>query len=189
LLAVSSIDNVMQYYDLFKEERSGEHDLRIATIPMAVMKIQTKQMIAFRWWTREWLGGRTKSLINQVTADKLKAILAIITPCMERVLRPRIVNRFKIFQSISRRLKKEGRSFNNEKDRLDIVIVVNMMHRFWCQESKYLYVDKNLKQHGLIQAFSRTESNIGWAEVTREHLSFRKKKQQMRLLCFRIKRQ
>jgi type I restriction enzyme R subunit len=34
----------------------------------------------------------------------------------------------KYFQSISKRLKdREKESFNNEKDRLDIVIVVNMM--------------------------------------------------------------
>ncbi|PTT10965.1 deoxyribonuclease HsdR, partial [Flavobacterium sp. HMWF030] len=33
LLAVSSIDNVIQYYDLFQEKKeAGEHDLRIATI-------------------------------------------------------------------------------------------------------------------------------------------------------------
>jgi type I restriction enzyme R subunit len=28
----SSIDNVMQYYDLFQQKEAGEHDLRIATI-------------------------------------------------------------------------------------------------------------------------------------------------------------
>jgi type I restriction enzyme R subunit len=33
LLAVSSIDNVIQYYDLFQQKKeAGEHDLRIATI-------------------------------------------------------------------------------------------------------------------------------------------------------------
>lgn len=32
-MAVSSIDNVIQYYDLFqKKKEAGEHDLRIATI-------------------------------------------------------------------------------------------------------------------------------------------------------------
>jgi type I restriction enzyme R subunit len=45
---------------------------------------------------------------------------------------------------------------------LDIVIVVNMMLTgFDAKKVNTLYVDKNLKQHGLIQAFSRTESNIG----------------------------
>jgi type I restriction enzyme R subunit len=42
------------------------------------------------------------------------------------------------------------------KDRLDIVIVVNMMLTgFDAKKVNTLYVDKNLKQHGLIQAFSR----------------------------------
>jgi type I restriction enzyme R subunit len=77
------------------------------------------------------------------------------------------VNRFKIFQSISKRLKRERKeSFNNEKDRLDIVIVVNMMLTgFDAKKVNTLYVDKNLKQHGLIQAFSRTNRIL----VSRSH--------------------
>jgi type I restriction enzyme R subunit len=73
------------------------------------------------------LGGRTKSHYKSShSRDKLESYIGDYNTCMARVTR-RIVNRFKIFQSISKRLKIEKESFNNEKDRLDIVIVVNMM--------------------------------------------------------------
>jgi type I restriction enzyme R subunit len=62
------------------------------------------------------------------------------------------------FQNISKVSKKrlkerEKESFNNEKDRLDIVIVNMMLTGFDAKKVNTLYVDKNLKQHG-IQAFS-----------------------------------
>jgi type I restriction enzyme R subunit len=45
-----------------------------------------------------------------------------------------------------------------------------MLTGFDAKKVNTLYVDKNLKQHGLIQAFSRTNRILGErAEVTREH--------------------
>ena len=79
------------------------------------------------------------------------------------------------FKDISKRLKeREKVNFNEEKDRLDIVIVVNMMLTgFDAKKVNTLYVDKNLKQHGLIQAFSRTNRILG------------EQKSQGNILCFR----
>ncbi len=79
------------------------------------------------------------------------------------------------FKDISKRLKeREKTTFNEEKDRLDIVIVVNMMLTgFDAKKVNTLYVDKNLKQHGLIQAFSRTNRTLG------------EDKSQGNILCFR----
>jgi type I restriction enzyme R subunit len=57
---------------------------------------------------------------------------------------------------------------------LDLVIVVNMMLTgFDAKKVNTLYVDKNLKQHGLIQAFSRTNRILG------------EQKSQGNILCFR----
>tara|TARA_R110002049_G_scaffold41140_1_gene124294 strand:- start:1145 stop:2284 length:1140 start_codon:yes stop_codon:yes gene_type:complete len=79
------------------------------------------------------------------------------------------------FKDISKRLKeREKETFNDEKDRLDIVLVVNMMLTgFDAKKVNTLYVDKNLKQHGLIQAFSRTNRILG------------EQKSQGNILCFR----
>lgn len=49
-----------------------------------------------------------------------------------------------------------------DKDRLDILLVVNMfLTGFDAKKLNTLYVDKNLKFHGLIQAFSRTNRTLG----------------------------
>jgi type I restriction enzyme R subunit len=79
------------------------------------------------------------------------------------------------FKDISKRLKeREKATFNDEKDRLDIVIVVNMMLTgFDAKKVNTLYVDKNLKQHGLIQAFSRTNRILGEQKSQGNILAFR----------------
>ena len=78
------------------------------------------------------------------------------------------------FKDISKRLKEREKTTFLDKDRLDIVIVVNMMLTgFDAKKVNTLYVDKNLKHHGLIQAFSRTNRILG------------EKKSQGNILCFR----
>jgi type I restriction enzyme R subunit len=79
------------------------------------------------------------------------------------------------FKDISKRLKeREKKNFNDEKDRLDIVIVVNMMFTgFDAKKVNTLYVDKNLKQHGLIQAYSRTNRILGEQKSQGNILAFR----------------
>ena len=78
------------------------------------------------------------------------------------------------FTNISKRLKDREKESFLDKDRLDIVIVVNMMLTgFDAKKVNTLYVDKNLKHHGLIQAYSRTNRILG------------EQKSQGNILCFR----
>jgi len=61
------------------------------------------------------------------------------------------------FKDISKRLKEREKVGFKAEYRLDIVLVVNMfLTGFDAKKVNTLYVDKNLKQHGLIQTFSRT---------------------------------
>jgi type I restriction enzyme R subunit len=61
------------------------------------------------------------------------------------------------FKDISKRIKEREKVSFNEKDRVDILLVVNMfLTGFDAKKVNTLYLDKNLKYHGLIQAFSRT---------------------------------
>ena len=61
------------------------------------------------------------------------------------------------FKDISKRIKEREKVGFNEKDRVDILLVVNMfLTGFDAKKVNTLYVDKNLRYHGLIQAFSRT---------------------------------
>jgi type I restriction enzyme R subunit len=65
-----------------------------------------------------------------------------------------------------------------------------MLTGFDAKKVNTLYVDKNLKQHGLIQAFSRTNRILGEQKSQGTFYPLETSKAQMRiLLCFRIKRQ
>jgi type I restriction enzyme, R subunit len=83
------------------------------------------------------------------------------------------------FKDISKRLKeREKESFNDEKDRLDLVLVVNMLLTgFDAKKVNTLYVDRNLKHHGLIQAYSRTNRILGEQKSQGNILSFRNLKE------------
>ncbi|PHO02221.1 hypothetical protein CSC82_16820 [Rhodobacteraceae bacterium 4F10] len=66
------------------------------------------------------------------------------------------------YNHLSKRLKDRDRKDALDKDRLDILLVVNMfLTGFDAKKLNTLYVDKNLKYHGLIQAFSRTNRTLG----------------------------
>jgi type I restriction enzyme R subunit len=180
LLAVSSIDNVIQYYDLFQQKKAaGEHDLRIATI--------------FTYGTNEDsdeaqdclpddyedfdVAAEPQTLYKSShTRDKLESYIGDYNNIFGTSYSTKDSESFqKYAQNISKRLKdREKENFNNEKDRLDIVIVVNMMLTgFDAKKVNTLYVDKNLKQHGLIQAFSRTNRILGEQKSQGNILSFR----------------
>jgi type I restriction enzyme R subunit len=179
LLAVCSIDNVMQYYDLFqKKKEAGEHDLRIATIftygsneDSDEAKDSLPEEEEF-----DWAAEPKATYKSSHSRDKLESYIGDYNTMYGTSYTTKDSESFqKYFQSISRRLKdREKESFNNEKDRLDIVIVVNMMLTgFDAKKVNTLYVEKNLKQHGLIQAFSRTNRILGEQKSQGNILSFR----------------
>jgi len=60
-------------------------------------------------------------------------------------------------KDISKKLKDRDRNPENPENRIDVLLVVNMfLTGFDAKKVNTLYVDKNLKFHGLIQAYSRT---------------------------------
>ncbi|WP_339848269.1 type I restriction endonuclease subunit R [uncultured Dokdonia sp.] len=178
LFAVSSIDNAIKYYDIFQQKKeAGEHDLRIATIftyganedsDFAIDALPDDQMSQ----AAEPASAYTLSH----TRDKLENYIADYNAMYNTSFTTKDQQQFEnYFKDISKRLKeREKITFDDEKDRLDIVIVVNMMLTgFDAKKVNTLYVDKNLKQHGLIQAFSRTNRTLG------------DQKSQGNILCFR----
>ncbi len=180
LLAVSSIDNVIRYYDLFQKKKlAGEHDLRIATIftyGTNEDSDEAKDFLPSDEVDFDVLAEAPTSYQAKHTRDKLENYIGDYNKMFGQNFSTKDSQQFeKYFQNISKRLKnRELENFNNELDRLDIVIVVNMMLTgFDAKKVNTLYVDKNLKQHGLIQAFSRTNRIFG------------EQKSQGNILCFR----
>lgn len=178
LFAVSSIANLIQYYDIFQQKKlAGEHDLRIATIYSYGANEEDED-------AQDYLPGDEATQVGEKrvfyksshSRDKLDEYIADYNKMYNTSFSTKDGKQFEnYFKDISRRLKeREKDTFNDAKDRLDIVIVVNMMLTgFDAKKVNTLYVDKNLKQHGLIQAFSRTNRILG------------EQKSQGNILCFR----
>ena len=163
LLAVSSIDNLIKYYDLFqKKKEAGEHDLRIATIftyGTNEDSDEAQDFLPSEEVDFDVLADPKERYQSSHTRDKLEKYIGDYNKMYGTSFSTKDSQQFEnYFKNISQRLKdREKQNFNQEKDRLDIVIVVNMMLTgFDAKKVNTLYVDKNLKYHGLIQAFSRT---------------------------------
>ena len=178
LLAVSSIDNVIQYYDLFQQKKeAGAHDLRIATIFTYGTNEDSEEAQDYLPSDDFDMAAEPKaSYQSKHTRDKLEKFIGDYNKMYNTSFSTKDSQQFEnYFKNISQRLKdREKENFNPEKDRLDIVIVVNMMLTgFDAKKVNTLYVDKNLKQHGLIQAYSRTNRILGEQKSQGNILSFR----------------
>jgi len=178
LFAVSSIDNAIAYYDIFqKKKEAGEHNLRIATI-FTYGANEGDEDAQDNLPADEYQSAAEPPMVykSSHSRDKLEAYIGDYNNMYSTSFTTKDSQQFEnYFKDISKRLKeREKESFNDEKDRLDIVIVVNMMLTgFDAKKVNTLYVDKNLKHHGLIQAFSRTNRIVG------------EQKSQGNILCFR----
>ncbi len=179
LFAVSSIDNAIQYYDLFKrKQEAGEHDLRFATIFTYGANEEDEDAQDYLPGDELPLAAEPQASYNKSshTRDKLESYIADYNKQYGTSFTTKDSKQFELyFKDISKRLKeREKKTFNDELDRLDIVIVVNMLLTgFDAKKVNTLYVDKGLKYHGLVQAFSRTNRILG------------EQKSQGNILCFR----
>lgn len=173
VLATSSINHAIEYYALFKEEqkkRQGENEtyqpLNIACMfsppPKALAKDNENangKNIADIKQLQEDLP-QEKADNEEAPEEKKKALKAIITDFNTRYGTNHNINEFDLYyQDVQQRIKDQKYSNKDypHNNKIDIVIVVDMLLTGF--DSKYLntlYVDKNLKHHGLIQAFSRT---------------------------------
>ncbi len=159
VFATASINNAIEYYDLFKQvqaEKQTENyqPLNIACVfsPPAEGNKDVQQI-------QEDLP-QEKSDNQQAPEEKKKALKTIIADFNTQYDTNHNINEFDLYyQDVQQRIKDQ--KYTNKdyphKNKIDIVIVVDMLLTGF--DSKYLntlYVDKNLKHHGLIQALSRT---------------------------------
>ncbi|WP_020536133.1 type I restriction endonuclease subunit R [Lewinella cohaerens] len=185
LFAVSSISNVIKYYELFqKKKEEGKHDLRIATIFTYGTNEDDEDAQDYLPSEELPMAAEAKvSYLSSHTRDKLEGFIGDYNAMYNTSFSTKDAKQFEnYFKDISKRLKeREKEVFNDQKDRLgfvkdrlDIVLVVNMLLTgFDAKKVNTLYVDKNLKQHGLIQAFSRTNRILGEQKSQGNILSFR----------------
>lgn len=166
IFCVSNIDILQKYYDLFKKKKlNGEHDLRIATIFSYRTNEDDKKVEDGETPDPTEAFDETKK-INVHSRDKLEEYITDYNTMFKTGFSTKDSKLFyDYYKDIGQKLK------NREKakyasvyhpHRIDILLVVNMfLTGFDAKKINTMYVDKNLKQHGLIQAFSRTNRIIG----------------------------
>mgnify|MGYP001222020240 CR=1 FL=1 len=164
MMCVSSIDCLIKYYEHFrKRKEEGKHNFKIATIFSYTANEEDKDANGL---DEDQFPGDKGGKINKHSRDKLEEYIGDYN---------------KMFNS--KYTTKDSRSFYNYyndinkkvKDRkIDILLVVNMfLTGFDSKTLNTLYVDKNLKHHGLIQAYSRTNRILN------------EQKSQGNIVCFR----
>ncbi|NET34616.1 MAG: type I restriction endonuclease subunit R [Cyanothece sp. SIO1E1] len=165
IFCVSSIDILIKYYDLFQRKKdNGEHDLRIVTIFSYRTNEEDQEVEEGNIADPMGAFDETKR-INVHSRDKLEAYIADYNEMFKTKFSTKDNRLFyDYYKDIGQKLK------NREIDkyasvyhphRIDILLVVNMfLTGFDAKKINTMYVDKNLKQHGLIQAFSRTNRII-----------------------------
>ena len=176
IMAVSSIENLIAYYELFKKKKvAGEHDLRIATIFSYSANEDDSDASGMIPDGDPLIRERAPDFNNIHSREKLDEFISDYNSMYSTSFSTKDGQQYEnYFKDISKRIKEREKVSFNEKDRLDILLVVNMfLTGFDAKKINTLYVDKNLRYHGLIQAFSRTNRIIN------------DKKSHGNILCFR----
>ena len=180
LLATASINDAIEYYEVFKQiqaERQSTHPefvpLKIAAVfsPPAEGNKDVQQI-------QEDLP-QEKEDNRHDPEGKKTALKAIIADYNQRYGTNHDINNFDLYyQDVQQRIKDQ--QFPNRDlpdkgaEKIDITIIVDMLLTgFDAVYLNTLYVDKNLKHHGLIQAFSRTNRVLNATKPYGHILDFR----------------
>lgn len=182
LLATASINDAIEYYNIFKEwqikrleEDESFQPLNITCVfsPPAEGNKDVQQI-------QEDLP-QEKVDNEQEPEKKKKALKAIIADYNAQYGTNHSINEFdRYYQDVQKRIKDQQYTNTDypRVNKLDVVIVVDMLLTGF--DSKYLntlYVDKNLKYHGLIQAFSRTNRVLNDSKPYGNVLDFRQQQE------------
>ncbi|AWA29896.1 deoxyribonuclease HsdR [Flavobacterium magnum] len=157
MFCVSSVELLIKYYDIFRRlKQEGRHDLNTATIfsyganeddkeEFGAMDFQDFDVIADP-------GG--KPYASYHTRDKLEAYIGEYNKDYQTNYTTKDSDSFyNYYKDVSDRVRKR---------KIDLLFVVNMfLTGFDSKSLNTLFVDKNLRYHGLIQAYSRTNRIYG----------------------------
>ncbi len=168
MLAVSGISTLTKYYELFKSKKErGEHNLKIATIFSYSANEDDKDADGIP----ESEGANVdEANINQHSRDKLESYIEDYNQLFgTKFTTKESQSYYNYYNDIAKRVR------NRE---IDILLVINMfLTGFDSPTLNTLYVDKKLKYHGLIQAFSRTNRIVAEKKSQGNIVSFRNLKE------------
>jgi len=177
-LATASINDAIEYYDLFVKMQQAASQKNPDYLPLNIACVFSPPADGNKDVQQLQEDLQQEKEDNKVAPEeKKKALQAIITDYNTKYGCNHSTNEFDLYyQDVQQRIKFQ--KFNNtdypHKNKIDLVIVVDMLLTGF--DSKYLntlYVDKNLKYHGLIQAFSRTNRILNDTKPYGNILDFR----------------
>ncbi len=167
MFAVSSVATLIKYYDLFKRKKNeGKHDLRIATIFSYTQNEDDADADGFIPEELPMAAEPELSYANQHTRERLDEFIEDYNQMFGSAYSTRDSQSFyNYYNDISKKVKER---------KIDILLVVNMfLTGFDSPALNTLYVDKNLRFHGLIQSFSRTNRIINELKSQGNIVAFR----------------
>lgn len=167
MFCVSSVPTLIKYYELFKEKQLGiSQPLKIATIFSYAANEEDLNANGLAGGLIPEEAPIPEGKINPYSRDKLDEFIADYNGMFGTQYSTNDSQSFyNYYQDIAKRVR---------AGQIDILLVVNMfLTGFDSPRLNTLYVDKNLKYHGLVQAFSRTNRILN------------DKKSQGNIVCFR----
>ena len=161
ILATAKINDAIEYFELFKTIQAEKQASDLEFKPLNVACVFSPPAEGNKDVQQIQEDLQQERIDNSVEQDKKKrALKAIIGDYNKQYCTNHTVGEFdKYYQDVQKRIKDQQYPNRDlpHSEKIDITIVVDMLLTGF--DSKFLntlYVDKNLKHHGLIQAFSRT---------------------------------
>ena len=190
IFATASINDAIEYYKLFRKiQRSKQQKnedfkpLNIACVFSPPAQLMEKENDLNSLKNSADIKQLQEDLIQekednqQNPEEKKETLIQIINDYNRQFGTNHNINEFDLYyQDVQNRIKLQkysNKEYSNQ-NKIDITIVVDMLLTGF--DSKYLntlYVDKNLKYHGLIQAFSRTNRVLNDTKPYGNILDFR----------------
>jgi len=178
LMATASINDAIEYYDLFVQAQHAASLQNPEYMPLNIACVFSPPAEGNKDVQQLQEDLQQEKADNKVEPEQKKiALEAIISDYNKQYGSNHRITEFDLYyQDVQQRIKFQ--KFSNadypRKNKIDLVIVVDMLLTGF--DSKYLntlYVDKNLKYHGLIQAFSRTNRILNDTKPYGNILDFR----------------
>ncbi|MEM1324545.1 MAG: type I restriction endonuclease subunit R [Bacteroidota bacterium] len=176
IFCVANVPTLIRYMQLFLEKQAaGEHDLKVATIfsyqaneedEDAVGVAVDNDFLATDLYSQRMAAEPEVEYQTKHSRDHLEDFMAAYnTQYLTNYTTRDSRSFYSYYKNIAQRVKAQ---------QIDVLLVVNMfLTGFDSKHLNTLYVDKNLRHHGLIQAFSRTNRILN------------KNKSQGNIVCFR----
>ena len=171
MFAVSSIATLIKYYEIFQRKKNeGKHDLRIATIFSYASNEDDADADGFIPEELPMAAEPEFAYASSHTRERLDEFIEDYNQMFGSAYSTKDSQSFyNYYNDISKKVK-EGK--------IDILLVVNMfLTGFDSPALNTLYVDKNLRYHGLIQSFSRTNRIINELKSQGNIVAFRNLKE------------